>query len=111
LGFITVADIDNRSYNDVAIDTVQVSASEFSCGDIGDNTVTLTVTDTSDNVAECKSTVFLEDVIKPTAQCLDIIVQLGVDGTASITVADIDNASYDNCLDPNMFLVETWEPT
>jgi hypothetical protein len=41
--------------------------------------------------------VTVEDTIPPVAICQDITVQLDATGNASITGADIDNGSNDNC--------------
>ena len=37
------------------------------------------------------------DSTPPTAVCQDITVQLDANGTVSITAADIDGGSFDNC--------------
>ncbi|MDG1262272.1 MAG: HYR domain-containing protein, partial [Flavobacteriales bacterium] len=61
------------------------------------NLVTLTVTDNNGNTNTCTSNVTVEDNIAPTANCQNITVQLDASGQASITSADIDNGSSDNC--------------
>ncbi|MCF1191149.1 HYR domain-containing protein, partial [Mangrovimonas sp. AS39] len=69
----------------------------FDCSNIGDNTVTLTVTDNNSNVSTCTATVTVQDNIAPTAVCQDITVQLDNTGNASIVAQDIDNGSNDAC--------------
>ncbi|KAF0236491.1 MAG: LamG domain-containing, partial [Prolixibacteraceae bacterium] len=44
------------------------------------------------------------DIIPPVAKCLDITTYLDVEGKASITTAQIDNRSYDNCKLETLFL-------
>jgi PKD repeat protein len=106
---ITAADIDNGSSDNCAIASLAVSPSTFDCSNVGANTVTLTVTDVNGNVSTCDATVTIEDNIDPIAICQDITVQLDADGNASITAADIDNGSSDNCaiaslaVNPNTF--------
>ena len=39
----------------------------------------------------------MQDTLAPTAICQDITIELGPDGTATISSADIDNGSSDNC--------------
>jgi len=59
--------------------------------------VTMTVTDAAGNTDECTVTLTLIDTEDPNAVCQDISVMLDVFGVASVTAADIDNGSTDNC--------------
>lgn len=81
----------------VEASSLSVSQSTFTCADLGDNTVTVTIADTSGNTATGTVTVTVVDTTAPTAIAQDITVELGADGTASITAADVDNGSSDNC--------------
>ena len=54
---ITPADIDNGSTDNCAIQTMTLSQTVFDCTDVGQNTVTLTVTDIYGNVNTCDATV------------------------------------------------------
>lgn len=56
---ITGADVDGGSTDNCAIDTITVSPNTFTTANIGDNPVTLTVTDTSGNVSTCVANVFI----------------------------------------------------
>ncbi|MDB4584636.1 HYR domain-containing protein, partial [Draconibacterium sp.] len=94
---IVAADVDNGSSDICGIASMSVSPNSFNCTDVGDNTVTLTVTDNNGNTSTCTSTVTIEDNINPTALCKDITVQLDATGNATIIAADIDNGSSDNC--------------
>ena len=65
---------------------------------LGDTTVTWTVTDASGNTATATQTVTVTDTEKPIAIAkLGFVVDLDVDGLASIIANDIDNNSTDNC--------------
>ena len=94
---ITAADVDNGSSDNCGIASLSVTPSMFTCADVGANTVTLTITDVNGNTSTCTSTVTVEDNVLPTAICQDITVQLDATGNASITAADVDNGSSDNC--------------
>ena len=94
---ITAADVDNGSADNCGIASLSVSPTSFTCANVGSNTVTLTVTDVNGNSSTCTGTVTVEDTIPPTAVCQNVTVQLNGAGTASITAADIDNGSSDNC--------------
>ncbi len=63
---------------------------------LGDTTVTWTVTDGSGLTATCEQTVTVVDNIVPVCLATDITVDLA-GGTKTITGADIDNGSTDNC--------------
>ena len=94
---ITAADIDNGSTDNCGAVTLSASQTSFTCADIGVNNVTLTVTDGNSNSSNCTATVTVSDTISPTAVCQNITVYLDGTGNATITAADIDNGSTDNC--------------
>ncbi|MCC5946766.1 MAG: HYR domain-containing protein, partial [Bernardetiaceae bacterium] len=99
-GSITTADINNGSNDNCTADddlVLSLSQTTFDCGDVGANTVTLTVTDAAGNSSSCDATVTVEDNTAPNALCQDITVQLDDTGNVSITPADIDDGSNDAC--------------
>ncbi|QAA81106.1 BspA family leucine-rich repeat surface protein [Aequorivita sp. H23M31] len=94
---ITVDDIDNGSADNCGIASMAIDLENFNCEDVGENNITLTVTDNSGNVSSCTTVVTVEDALAPTVIVQDITVSLDSSGNASIVAADIDNGSYDNC--------------
>src|SRR5690606_22993397 len=65
---------------------------------VGDTMVTLSVTDSDGNTVTCDFMVTVVDNEAPVAVCQDITVDLDpVTGMATITGADVDNGSTDNC--------------
>jgi hypothetical protein len=94
---ISADQIDNGSNDACGIDTLSVSPADFSCAEVGTNTVVLIATDTNDNSATCSATVTVQDTVPPTALCQDITIQLDENGQASITANQIDNGSNDAC--------------
>ncbi len=90
------------SFDNCSIDTFLVNGQDsafFTCNDLGSNTVTVLMSDPSNNVATCPSTVTVEDSVKPIARCVTtpIPLQLNANGVGSITAAQVDNGSTDNC--------------
>src|SRR5690606_1658000 len=69
----------------------------FDCSNVGNNTVTLTVTDNNENENTAIATVTIEDNVDPVAIARNITIQLNSDGKANITAAQIDNGSSDSC--------------
>jgi subtilisin-like proprotein convertase family protein len=96
-GILTTAMVDDGSSDACGIASLVVAPSAFTCADLGTNQVTLTVTDVNGNVSTCTSNVEVRDAVSPTAKCLDLTIQLDANGAASITVADIDKGTDDNC--------------
>ena len=91
-GVATISSTDN-----CGIDTMVLDITDFTCNDLGDTTVTLTVTDNLGNSNTATATVTVEDNIAPNVITQNITVQLDANGAASIVTADIDNGSTDNC--------------
>ena len=104
---ITASQIDNGSTDNCAIATMTIDKTTFDCTNIGDNLVTLTVTDVNGNSDTATATVTVEDKIKPTVVVQNITVQLDITGKAVITASQIDNGSTDNCAIARMTIDKT----
>src|SRR5690606_32044803 len=74
---------------------------------IGDTTVTWTATDGAGNTATCTQTVTVTDTQAPTAVCQSYTVVLDAAGNGTITTANINNGSSDNCGIASMSLSQT----
>ncbi|HMQ64136.1 MAG TPA: hypothetical protein PKE06_25855, partial [Flavilitoribacter sp.] len=96
-GSTTAAAVNNGSSDACGIQSTVLSKQSFSCGDVGANTVTLTVTDVNGNASTCTATVTVGDNIAPTALCQHVTVQLNASGTGSTTAAAVNNGSSDAC--------------
>ncbi|UOY08505.1 BspA family leucine-rich repeat surface protein [Muricauda sp. SCSIO 64092] len=95
---IATSNIDNGSSdNSGGTVTLALSKTSFDCSNVGNNTVTLTVTDPSSNSDSCTATVTVQDKALPTTSCKDATVQLGTTGSATLAASDLDNGSSDNC--------------
>jgi gliding motility-associated-like protein len=94
---LTVGDIDNGSTDNCGIATLSLDLTNFDCSNLGDNTVTLTVTDESDNQAMVTTNITVEDNIAPTITCLsDVSVNADVGSCEAKLVFD-NPETNDNC--------------
>ncbi len=98
-GTVTIAgtDIDNGSTDACGIDTYTLDIDTFDCSDIGDNTVVLTVTDVNGNTATCTAIVTVEDNTPPVLVCQDFTIEIGADGTATLSPSDVIASNDDAC--------------
>ena len=94
---IQASQVDNNSTDGFGIQSITVSQTDFDCTHVGDNTVTLTVTDVNGNTATGTATVTVEDKIAPVVTTRNLTIQLDAAGTATITAADINDGSTDAC--------------
>lgn len=91
---------------------LSISKTDFTCNDIGNSDITLTVSDVAGNSATCVAEVTIADTLSPVVECQDIEVFLDESGTAEIDASAVDNGSYDACdiesmtLDVNFFTPE-----
>lgn len=93
----TAAAINNNSTDNCAIASFALSQSTFTCNDIGNNTVTLTVTDSSGNANTCNVIVNVSDNVSPTPICSSPTLLLPASGLVSVAAVDLGAASFDNC--------------
>ena len=63
---------------------------------VGTTTILWTAKDPSNNAATCTQTIIINDNELPVAKCKNVTVTL-VNGAATITAADVNNGSTDNC--------------
>ncbi|MBI1285978.1 MAG: PKD domain-containing protein [Flavobacteriales bacterium] len=88
--------IDNGSSDNCSV-TLSLDITQFDCGDVGPNTVTLTAEDPAGNTDNCTSTVTVVDATAANAVCQDKTLVLDGSGSATLLVSDINNGSTDNC--------------
>ena len=70
MGSIAAADLDGGSTDNCGVDSFAASQTTFSCADVGDVTVTLSVFDAAGNVATCEATVTVIDDTAPVIACI-----------------------------------------
>ncbi len=96
-GSITATDVDNGSNDNCGIASFSVSPSNFTCANVGGNTVTLTVTDVNGNVATCTATATVEDNIDPIIGCTSDITAVTEGGDCGAIVNFQNAVGFDNC--------------
>ncbi len=98
---VTVADINNGSSDACGLAGLSVAPNNFTCANIGVNTVVLTVIDNNGNTNTCNAIITIVDNSNPVAQCVNpatpVNVPLNGSGNATITPATVNLGSYDNC--------------
>jgi hypothetical protein len=94
---ITTAQVNNGSTDNCAIASMSLSKSNFTCTDKGLNNVNFTVTDASNNSRTVNVVVNVIDTIKPVLITQNRTIYLNATGTATLTAAQVNNGSTDNC--------------
>jgi hypothetical protein len=97
---ITAAQLNNGSTDNCISQgalTLSASATSFTCSNVGANTVTLTVTDVNSNTSTCTSVVTVQDTTSPVALCRNVTATLDGSGNVTVTAAQMNNGSSDNC--------------
>ena len=110
-GSATIAEnaVDGGSSDDVGITLFELNISTFTCNDLGDNDVILTVFDAEGNSASCDAIITVTDNIPPTIIGQNITVNLEGNPSVIVSISEVDNGSFDNCsitalsLTPNTF--------
>lgn len=100
---ISASDVDNGSSDNCGIDSISIDVTEFDCGDLGENTVNLTVEDTSGNTNSVVVIVTVVDELDPDLTCpanLTVQIDEGTTYTLPDYFADGDANATDNCTDP-----------
>ena len=90
-------DVNNGSSDNCTIATMTVNPANFSCSDIGVQTVAFTVTDNAGNSTTIDANVNVQDNLGPEIITQDLSVELDANGNASITAEQADNGTGDNC--------------
>ncbi len=95
---LTVAQVNQGSFDACSAVTFSLSKSHFSCVDLGTNTVTLHVQDAAGNASFCESAIKVVDVLPPVSSCHSTVqLPLDASGAATLTVAQVNQGSFDAC--------------
>jgi len=108
-GFVIInaSQLDGGSTDDRGPVSFSSATTTFFCSDLGDNEVTLRVTDSAGQVSTCTATVTVVDNRVSNIVCQNYFTYVDVDGTVTVDVEDVDNGSTDNCEIASMTLSQT----
>lgn len=96
-GTMSAFQIDGGSNDHCGIASRSASQTQFGCNQLGPNSITLTVTDSSSNTSICTSTVTVLDTVPPTASCQAATVTLNGQGMGSLFASQVNDGSSDAC--------------
>ena len=95
---VTGLNVGAGATDNCEIASIDVTPNAFTCAAVGDTVVvTVTFEDASGNTSFCTAEVYVLDSVSPVAVCRNINIQLAINGLSSITAAQINNGSTDNC--------------
>jgi hypothetical protein len=94
---VTPAQINHGSSDNCSISSMTVSPNSFTCANVGANPVVFVVTDASGNSASCNAVVTVTDNTAPIVICQNVTIALDASGNASVTAAQVNKGSSDNC--------------
>lgn len=94
---ITPAQINNNSTDNCGIMSISLDTTDFTCENIGENTVTLTTTDANGNESNATAVVTVLDNIAPIVVVNDLTISLNETGLINVAAEEFLNESYDNC--------------
>ncbi|MCU0434583.1 MAG: HYR domain-containing protein [Bacteroidia bacterium] len=95
---VTAAQIDNGSTAGCGLQSMSISNTAFNCGNVGANTVVLTVTDINNASATCSAIVTVVDTLAPTITCPAAVSASADNGSCAATGVNLGSATTaDNC--------------
>ncbi|CAD5281288.1 MULTISPECIES: Ig-like domain-containing protein [unclassified Imperialibacter] len=94
---LTVLDVDDGSSDNMGAVTIVLGKTEFTCADVGENEVDVTVTDEAGNESVGSVAVSVTESNPPVAVARDIELVFGDEVELVVTVADLDAGSSDDC--------------
>lgn len=94
---LDIAQISNGISDNCEIETVQISKTDFSCSNLGSNTVSVTAKDFKGNTTTSNCVVTVMDTIKPTLVLQTVNLYLNSSGSATLNPSQANKGNFDNC--------------
>ncbi|MCY7327475.1 MAG: putative metal-binding motif-containing protein, partial [Saprospiraceae bacterium] len=94
---LTIAQVNQGSFDACSTVTMSLSRSQFSCADLGQNNVTLNLHDVAGNTNSCQTKVQVTDNLAPVVQCPATSLDLGPSGQVTASLTQLGLQAIDNC--------------
>lgn len=94
---ISASEVDNGSSDNCNIATMEIDITDFTCSNLGSNTVTLIITDAAGNSEQNTAVVNVLDNQPPNVITQNITRDLNGGTSVSIVPSEVDNGTTDNC--------------
>lgn len=94
---IDAAQIENGSSDNCGIQSISIDPSTFTCSNVGNNNVTLTVEDVNGNTSSAVYVVTVNDTVNPVAIAQDVTLYLNSSGNVNLVASSVNNGSTDDC--------------
>ena len=94
---VTVGQVSSGPADNCAISQVVLGTSQLDCADLGPNNINVLALDVNGNSASCNAVLTVADQLVPEAICVPSLTVGLNNGSVTISTAQIDAGSYDNC--------------
>lgn len=97
LASISVQDVDGGSTYECGLQSITLSAENFDCEDLGQNSITLNITDIRGDQSSCSAVITVADSISPVIICNNFSVSFNGEQSIPLNIGDLVEDSGDNC--------------
>ncbi|MCP9747843.1 T9SS type A sorting domain-containing protein [Lacihabitans sp. CS3-21] len=97
VGILTLSDINAGISDNCGVTGVEINKTQFGCGDIGFQWVSVTARDAAGNTTTAMCRVNIKDVSAPHVITKNAVINLNFEGYALLDPKDIDAGSWDLC--------------
>ena len=94
---LSVEMVDDGSTDNCGIESIVLSKTKFTCSDLGEQQITLTVKDAAGNETVQQLTISVRDSVAPAAKGKSAALFLDGNGVATLTASQVDGGTTDNC--------------
>lgn len=97
VGQLKLADINAGITDNCGVTGIEINKTQFGCGDIGFQWVSITVRDAAGNATTAFCRVNVRDVSAPHVKAKNVVINLNFDGYAVLDPKNMDNGTWDLC--------------
>jgi hypothetical protein len=97
VGTLTLSDINAGITDNCGVTGIEINKTQFGCGDIGFQWVSVTARDAAGNTTTAMCRVNIKDVSAPHVFTKNAVINLNFEGYALLDPKDIDGGSWDLC--------------